>query len=98
MNKLNPIKVMGVGLMMGLLAACSTPSESVNLNDNTKGYRITCGGAYSSVNDCYERAGYICGNRGYSTVHETDISPPADESYFWNAAAHELIIKCNTPK
>ena len=78
-----------------LLAACSTPSEGVNLDDGSKGYRITCGGAYSSTKDCYEKAGYLCGNKGYTVVRETDISPPSDANFFWNAAAHEVLLKCN---
>jgi hypothetical protein len=80
------------------LAACGTPSEPVNIDSATPGYRITCGGAYSLTSDCYEKAGYLCGNRGYTAIRETDITPPADANYFWNAAAHEVVIKCNSPK
>jgi hypothetical protein len=98
MNRTSLVKIIILGAAYALLTACSTPSEAVNLNDNSKGYRITCGGAYSSVNDCYERAGYLCGSKGYSTVHEEDITPPADANYFWNAAAHELVVRCNTPR
>ncbi|HEU0118759.1 MAG TPA: hypothetical protein VFR09_09020 [Alphaproteobacteria bacterium] len=85
--------------LLCFLTACGSaaPSETVNLGDGTKGYRITCGGAYSSVKDCYEQAGYLCGSKGYSVVHETDIAPPSDNNYFWNAAAHETIVRCNNP-
>ncbi|HUY69271.1 MAG TPA: hypothetical protein VMV79_08225 [Alphaproteobacteria bacterium] len=80
------------------LVACtgsSAPSESIRLNDNTQGYRITCGGAFSSVKDCYEQAGYLCGTKGYSVISESDIKPPGDSDYFWNAAAHQTVIRCN---
>ena len=80
-----------------LLAACATPSEQVDLNDGGKGYRITCGGAWSSVSDCYEKAGKLCGNKGYNVVRENDIAPPSDYNFFWNAAAHETMIKCVKP-
>ncbi|MFY9287568.1 MAG: hypothetical protein WAO98_03600 [Alphaproteobacteria bacterium] len=82
-------------LSIPVLTACSTPSEMITMNDGTRAYRITCGGPISSVKDCFERAGYICGNKGYTVVRETDITPPSDSNYFWNAAAHETIVKCN---
>lgn len=77
------------------LTACGTPSEHLSMADGTQGYRITCGGAISSKSDCYEKAGYICGSKGYTVVRETDIAPPSDANYFWNAAAHEVLMKCN---
>jgi hypothetical protein len=81
-----------------LLAACSTPSEPITLNGGGQGYRITCGGAYSTTGSCYEKAGSICGNKGYTVMHENSIAPPADANYFWNAAAFETIIKCNNDR
>jgi hypothetical protein len=87
--------VFGAATLM--LAACGggAPSEGIKLNDNSPGYRITCGGAFSSVNDCYEQAGKLCGAKGYSVVSESDITPPSDSDYFWNAAAHQSVIRCN---
>lgn len=95
MVKIRLAKLIAITAALGALAACSTPSEIVNLDKDTKGYRITCGGAYSSTSDCYEKAGFICGNKGYTVVHETSIAPPADANYFWNAAAHEVVVSCN---
>lgn len=99
MASLRLVNGFALGAVLVLLAACgmtSAPNESVNLaNGEGKGYRITCGGALSSVNDCYKQAGIICGNKGYMVMHEVDIAPPGDSNYFWNAAAHETIIKCN---
>lgn len=89
---------LGAFLMLITLAACSTPSEQVTLNDGTKGYRITCGGAYATTASCYEKAGSICGNRGYSVMHENSINPPSDANYFWNASAFETYIKCNNDR
>ena len=79
------------------LAACSTPSEKTSLDGGAQGYRITCGGPLSSVSDCYERAGYVCGNKGYTVVRELDIKPPSSSDYFWNPAAHETLVRCNAP-
>jgi hypothetical protein len=83
------------GAVTLMLAACSAPSENVKLNDNSNGYRITCGGAFSTVGECYERAGYLCGSKGYAVISESDIKPPGDSDYFWNAAAHQTVVRCN---
>jgi len=88
------IKLIASAALLGL-AACSTPSEHLNMADGTQGYRITCGGAISSKSDCFEKAGALCGNKGYTVIRETDIAPPSDANYFWNAAAHEVLMKCN---
>lgn len=77
------------------LVACGTPSEPINLDNGEAGYRITCGGAIATTSSCYEKAGALCGNKGYVVVRENTILPPADANYFWNAAAHETYIKCN---
>ena len=79
------------------LAACSTaPSETVNGGDGEgQSYRITCGGTFSSASECFERAGFICGNRGYTVVRETDIAPP-EGSIFFAPSAHEAIVRCNS--
>lgn len=89
------VQLPAVVVVLVSLVACSTPSEPTNLNDGSKGYRITCGGAFATTASCYEKAGAICGNKGYAVLHENSIAPPADSNYFWNAAAFETIIKCN---
>lgn len=86
-------KIVMLGLLLGA-AACSAPYERVDL-DGEKGWRITCGGVYSRVSDCYERAGQLCGAKGFTVVRESDIKPPSSDDYFWNAAAHEAYVKCS---
>jgi len=88
-------RLTAIALVCCGLAACGTPSEPVNLDTGEAGYRITCGGAIATTSSCYEKAGAICGNRGYIVVRENTILPPSDANYFWNAAAHETFIKCN---
>jgi len=96
MNTISLIRYLGLGIGALWLSACSTaPSETMEMaNGEGRGYRITCGGTFSSASECFERAGYICGNRGYTVLKETDISPP-DGSMFWAASAHEALIRCN---
>ena len=80
-----------------LLSACShtAPAQYVDTGDGGRGWRITCGGMFSSTGDCYDKASYQCMNRGYTIVRETDISPP-QSPFFWNeAGAHEIVARCN---
>ncbi len=98
MRRIQLFKLISLCLPLYLLAACGTPSEPININGGDKGYRITCGGAFATTASCYEKAGDLCMNKGYSVVHENSIAPPADANYFWNAAAFETIIKCNNDR
>lgn len=51
------------------LQGCATSSE-VFLADGSKGYNINCGGAVMNYSDCLEKAGEICGERGYLVVNQ----------------------------
>ncbi len=95
MTKPGLIRFLGLGAL--LLSACtSAPSETVQSTDGGGStYRITCGGTFSSPSDCFERAGFLCGNRGYSVVKEIDIAPP-EGSLFFAPSAHEATIRCNS--
>lgn len=50
-----------------LLSACAT-SKATHLPDGRIGHSINCSGAALSWNLCYEKAGEICGSRGYDVV------------------------------
>jgi hypothetical protein len=81
-----------------LFASCShtAPAQMTDLGDGTKGWRITCGGMFLATGDCYDKASYMCMNRGYAVVRETDITPP-ESPWFWNeAGAHEILVRCGS--
>jgi hypothetical protein len=58
-----------------LLQGCATSSE-VFLADGTKGYNINCGGAVMNYGHCLEKAGDICGARGYLVVNQQGDAVP----------------------
>jgi hypothetical protein len=77
--------------IVALLAACSTTSDNiVNLDNKTKGYRISCDGPLSSKSECYERAAKICMNKGYSVVNEGPLT-----GQDWMSDKYTATIKCN---
>jgi len=57
------------------VSACAT-SKEVFLSDGSKGYRISCDGIVLSAGDCLEKAGAICGARGYLVVDQQGEAVP----------------------
>lgn len=51
-----------------MLHGCATYND-VFLADGSKGYNINCGGAVMNYGHCLEKAGEICGARGYMVVN-----------------------------
>lgn len=74
-----------VAACLAVLAGCTT-AKDVYLPDGTQGHHISCDTFASSSADCYQKAGEICGAKGYTIVNETGgmISP-------WGG---HLFIKC----
>jgi hypothetical protein len=50
-----------------VLTGCATSSETY-LPDGQKGHSITCSGTALTWGSCYEKAGAICGERGYDIL------------------------------
>lgn len=51
-----------------MLTGCAMTSEQY-LPDGSKGYGIRCPGAANSINSCFEKAGELCGARGYEVLN-----------------------------
>lgn len=58
-----------------LLQGCAT-SREVFLADGSRGYKIDCSGAIMNYGDCLEKAGSICGDRGYLVVNQQGDAVP----------------------
>jgi hypothetical protein len=50
-----------------LLSGCATNTET-HLPDGGKGHSITCSGTALTWGACYEKAGAICGDKGYDIL------------------------------
>ena len=53
-----------------LLAGCASSSET-HLPDGSMGYSLNCSGSARSWGMCLEKAGSLCGARGYDVVAST---------------------------
>lgn len=57
------------------LQGCAT-SREVFLADGTKGYNINCSGSGMNYSNCLEKAGEVCGARGYHLLNQQgDVVP-----------------------
>lgn len=50
------------------VTGCATVNETY-LADGRKGYSISCDGAAVGMNVCFEKAGELCGARGYDLLN-----------------------------
>jgi hypothetical protein len=58
-------------IVMALLQGCATPSSrEIFLADGTKGYNINCSGSGMNYSNCLEKAGEVCGSRGYFLLNQ----------------------------
>jgi hypothetical protein len=55
-------------LMVLMISSCAI-SKKTYLPDGSEGYSISCDGAAVGINKCFEKAGEICGSRGYDIVN-----------------------------
>ena len=81
-----------------LIGGCAD-SEPVFTSSGKKGHSIDCSGELSTWGDCYEKAGELCGERGYRTLEklgDKESSIFADKEGLFGASTHtrNLIIQC----
>ena len=71
---------------LAMVAGCTT-AKDVYLPDGTLGYHVGCSGTAFATDsaDCYQKAGEICGAKGY-----TIVDMPGGMSSGWG----DLFIKC----
>jgi len=68
----------------GLLAGCGATVNKTYLPGGEEGYAVDCSSVTSEMVDCYEKAGNVCGSRGYEVASPGDI----------RLSNRALLIKC----
>jgi hypothetical protein len=53
-----------------LLAGCAS-SKEVDITEGQRGYSIDCSGDHLNWSLCYEKAGQICGEKGFEILDKT---------------------------
>ncbi|MDP3008274.1 MAG: hypothetical protein Q8N30_04290 [Methylococcales bacterium] len=72
MMKIMRIVILGLATILG---GCVMSSE-VYLPDGTKGFNISCNGSANSISNCFEKAGDICGAKGYDLFNREGQAIP----------------------
>ena len=81
------------------LSGCGARAKPIIGPDGREAYHVTCGGIQNSMTDCIEKAGEICGSRGYNILWSNAESPSGiafdGRNYHQMQAFHRrLIIQC----
>jgi len=71
-----------ITLLVGIFTiflGCTT-SKEMYLPDGSKGYNISCDGSANSMGNCFQKAGELCGAKGYSVVNREGEAIPMGTS------------------
>lgn len=80
------------------LSGCATASKTFT-SDGKEGYSITCSGSALNWGMCYEKAGNICGKKGYVVLEKTGdegaiVSGNQFGLYGGSVINRNMIISC----
>lgn len=68
------LKILLIGCVLGV-GGCAI-SKDMYLPDGSKGYNISCDGSANSISNCYQKAGEICGAKGYVLLNREGEAVP----------------------
>jgi hypothetical protein len=54
--------------LLAILGGCTT-SKEMYLHDGSRGYNISCDGVANSAENCFQKAGELCGSKGYEITN-----------------------------
>lgn len=85
-------------LTLALLAGCATARQTYT-QDGRPGHTIECGGTMNSWDSCYQKAGELCGSRGYDVQSKDGdtgyMASGSGESYVaTQTVSRSLVIAC----
>lgn len=69
-----------------ILSGCAS-SLPITSPSGKKGHAIDC--SFSSIGDCYEKAGQMCGDKGYKIIDQKNKAEG-----FLSSANKALVIEC----
>lgn len=93
------IRGLVVGACIVALGGCVS-ARKVYTPTGTQGYSITCSGNGLDWGKCYEKAGELCGERGYEIIERTGdqgaaLAANRYGAYGSSTNTRNMIIECN---
>lgn len=88
-----------VSLIIVLISGCATATKTFT-SDGKQGYSINCSGTALNWGMCSEKAGTLCGAKGYTVLEKSgDIGALLSGNqyglYAGSVINRSMIIKCN---
>ena len=85
-------------LIVVCLCGCATASK-VYTSDGKEGYSVTCSGSALNWGMCYEKAGELCGTKGYEILQKSGdtgaiVAGGQFGLYGGSVINRNMIIKC----
>ncbi len=92
------MRVLLILFIITLLFACTIASRTY-VPSGEEGYSITCSGSLQTWGNCFEKAGELCGSKGYEVITKSDeqgaVIGGSKSSFFGGTTFHRsMIIKC----
>lgn len=83
---------------MVVLSGCAT-AKQLYTPDGQLGYNVNCSGSALNWGNCYEKAGEICGAKGFDIIDKTGeqgamVSGNQYGVYGGSVQSRSLVIKC----
>lgn len=84
--------------IVAFLSGCATARKTYTA-DGKEGYSITCSGSALNWGMCYEKAGELCGSKGYEVLEKSGdqgamLSGNQYGLYAGSVINRSMIIKC----
>ena len=96
------MKKIYVPLLITLLLTSCAMSKETYLPDGSVGHSISCDGSAVGMNVCFEKAGEICGSKGYKLVNREGqviysgvALPDQGFAQFGAFNTKGILVKCN---
>ena len=91
-------KLIVILFVVTLLGGCATAKQTYTA-DGQLGYSINCSGSALNWGMCYEKAGEICGSKGYEVLQKSGdtgalVSGSQFGLYGGSVINRSMIIKC----
>lgn len=90
--------IITIFILTSILSGCATAVRTFTA-DGKEGYNIDCSGSELSWGKCYEKAGSICGTKGYTVLQkdgDQGMSVAGNQYgiYAGTQISRSMIIKC----
>lgn len=92
------MKTLGALLLCAAMAGCAVSNE-IYTPDGKVGHNISCRLAISGIalswSDCYQKAGELCGAKGYEVIARgSDSGAIASPTIATSTISRSMLIKC----